>query len=365
MTCADTPVWTGTVEATGDGEYVTAPVTLTQPGYYTYREWIVESDLVAGVETACAEVAETTVVRGAAGDHDPDQRAGDGSGRRDHGLRGRVSGLGKLGATVNVELWGPFPTREAIRCEGTPFWTGTLPVTGDGTYTTAPVTLAQAGYYTYRESIAATEAYEAVITACGEVSRDDDREGGAEGQHRRVGRRGQARRRDLRPADGQRASARRRRRSRSRSTARTRRARTSTARARRTGRARSRSPATGRTTRRRRPSAAPGSTRSASGSSARRPSPAFQGECAVEAETSLAAPLILGGRGDTRRARQRGAGRDAPERASGSSRLGIDAPVSPSASTRAAGALGIPTRHQAASAGGATARRPATTRAPS
>ena len=31
-----------------------------------------------------------------------------------------VTGLGKLGATVNVELWGPFPTREAITCEGTP-----------------------------------------------------------------------------------------------------------------------------------------------------------------------------------------------------------------------------------------------------
>ena len=28
----------------------------------------------------------------------------------------------------------PFPTREAITCEGTPFWTGTLAVNGDGTY---------------------------------------------------------------------------------------------------------------------------------------------------------------------------------------------------------------------------------------
>jgi hypothetical protein len=81
-----------------------------------------------------------------------------------------VSGLGKLSAMVSVELWGPFATRDAIRCEGTPFWTGTLPVTGDGTYPTAPVTLTAAGYYTYRESIAATEAHEAVITACGEAS---------------------------------------------------------------------------------------------------------------------------------------------------------------------------------------------------
>ena len=80
-----------------------------------------------------------------------------------------VTGLGKLAATVNVELWGPFPTRAAITCEGTPFWTGTFPAAGDGTYTTAPVTLTAAGYYTYRESIAATEAFDAVVTACGEA----------------------------------------------------------------------------------------------------------------------------------------------------------------------------------------------------
>ena len=169
ITCADTPVWTGTIEATGDGEYVTAPVTLTQPGYYTYREGIAESELVAGVETACAEVAETTVVRGqpAITTQISAQETAPGAQITDSVV---VSGLGKLSATVNVELWGPFSSRQAIRCEGSPLWTGTLPVTGDGTYTTPPVTLAAAGYYTYRESIAATEAHEAVITACGEVS---------------------------------------------------------------------------------------------------------------------------------------------------------------------------------------------------
>ncbi len=169
ITCQDAPVWTGTVEATGDGEYVTERVTLTQPGYYTYREWIVESDLVAGVETACAEVAETTVVRGqpAITTQISAQETAPGAQITDSVV---VSGLGKLSATVNVELWGPFATRDAIRCEGTPLWTGTLPVTGDGTYPTPPVTLAAAGYYTYRESIAATEAHEAVITACGEAS---------------------------------------------------------------------------------------------------------------------------------------------------------------------------------------------------
>jgi hypothetical protein len=169
ITCADTPVWTGTIEATGDGEYLTAPVTLTLPGYYTYREWIEESDLIARAETACAEAAETTVVRGqpAITTQISAQETAPGAQITDSVV---VSGLGKLAATVNVELWGPFPTRAAIRCEGTPFWTGALPVAGDGTYTTAPVTLAQAGYYTYRESIAATEAHESVVTACGEAS---------------------------------------------------------------------------------------------------------------------------------------------------------------------------------------------------
>jgi LPXTG-site transpeptidase (sortase) family protein len=169
ITCADAPFWSGTVEAAGDGEYVTAPVTLTQPGYYTYREWIVENDLVAGVETACAEVAETTVVRArpAITTQVSAQETAPGAQITDAVV---VSGLGRLGATVNAELWGPFPTRDAIRCEGTPFWTGSFPAAGDGTYTTAPVTLTAAGYYTYRESIAATEAHDGVTTACGEVA---------------------------------------------------------------------------------------------------------------------------------------------------------------------------------------------------
>ena len=82
-----------------------------------------------------------------------------------------MTGLGKLAATVNVELWGPFPTRDAIRCEGTPVLDRHVRRrTATARYTTAPVTLPAAGYYTYRESIAATEAFAAVTTACGEAA---------------------------------------------------------------------------------------------------------------------------------------------------------------------------------------------------
>ncbi|MDA0163989.1 sortase [Solirubrobacter ginsenosidimutans] len=167
--CTDAPIWTGTIAVAADGDYVTAPVKLDTAGYYTYREAIAESDTIAGVETACAEASETTIIRGVptVTTQVSAQETAPGAQISDSAV---VSGLGKLSATVNVELWGPFPTRDAIKCEGTPFWTGSFPANGDGTYTTAPVALTAAGYYTYREGIAGTEAYDAITTACGEAS---------------------------------------------------------------------------------------------------------------------------------------------------------------------------------------------------
>jgi hypothetical protein len=169
MTCNDAPVWTGRLDVPGDGEYVTEPVTLSVPGYYTYREWIVETAALEAVQTPCGEVSETTVVRGAPAivTQISAQETAPGSSVTDSVA---VSGLGRLSATVNAELWGPYATREEITCEGTPFWSGTFTATGDGTYTTEPVTLTKAGYYTYRESIAASEAFDAVVTPCAEVS---------------------------------------------------------------------------------------------------------------------------------------------------------------------------------------------------
>ena len=123
ITCTDAPVWTGSFVADHDGDYVTAPVTLTVPGYYTYRESIADSPTVTGVQTACADAAETTVIRGAPAitTQVSAQQAAPGAQITDTAV---VTGLGKLAATVNVELWGPFPTQAAIRCEGTPVWTG-------------------------------------------------------------------------------------------------------------------------------------------------------------------------------------------------------------------------------------------------
>ncbi len=169
ITCADTPVWTGSFSAAADGDYTTDRFTVTTPGYYVYRESIAETADVAAVQTQCADTAETTVVRGspAVTTQVSAQATAPGATITDTAV---VSGLGKLGATVNVELWGPYPSRAAIACTGTPAWTGTLAAAGDGSYATPAFTVPAAGYYTYRESIAATEAYPAVTTACGDAA---------------------------------------------------------------------------------------------------------------------------------------------------------------------------------------------------
>ncbi|MGD9570777.1 MAG: sortase [Thermoleophilia bacterium] len=167
--CDTPPVWAGNLPVTGDGEYLTPPVTLTTPGYYTYKEWLDAVPFVRAAETQCAEVAETTVVTGTpqVTTQVSDQTTAPGSVITDSVV---VTGLGALEASVNVSLWGPFPSREAIVCTGTPYWTGAITVTGDGTYTTPQVTLDRAGYYTYTESIAGTEAHGPTATACGDAA---------------------------------------------------------------------------------------------------------------------------------------------------------------------------------------------------
>ena len=152
-------MWTGSFVADHDGNYVTAPVKLDVPGYYTYRESIADSATVTGVQTACAEAAETTVIRGAPAIRTQvsAQQAAPGAQITDTAV---VTGLGKLAATVNVELWGPFPTRAAITLRGHRR-SGPARSPRTATAATRPrrSRSRRAGYYTYREGIAATAAF--------------------------------------------------------------------------------------------------------------------------------------------------------------------------------------------------------------
>jgi len=169
VVCTGSPVWSGTVDAVADGTYTTAPFTITVPGYYTYQVGIAATDFLRAAGNGCGEPTESTVAVG----HPTvttavsSQQTAPGATITDQAI---LSGLGAVAAQVNVELWGPFPSAQAIACVGTPYWTGSFTATGDGTYTTQPVQLQTAGYYTYRESIAGSPANDAAQTTCGDAA---------------------------------------------------------------------------------------------------------------------------------------------------------------------------------------------------
>jgi hypothetical protein len=167
--CNTKAVWTGTVAVSNDGVYETEPVTLQTPGFYSYREWIDASRFVRPTSTKCAEVAETTVVISSP---EVQTRISDMTTRPGARISDKVvvRGLGALAVAVKVSLFGPFASESAIRCSGKPYWRGTFSARGDGTYTTPPVTIDRAGYYTYRESIAASKANNATATECADVA---------------------------------------------------------------------------------------------------------------------------------------------------------------------------------------------------
>jgi hypothetical protein len=166
--CTGTPVSTGTIPVTADGTYTTAAFTVQTPGYYTYRESIAAAGFVRATQTTCADTAETTVVTGQPKivTQVSSQTAGPGKTITD---KVTISGLGVLQAPVKVVLWGPFESRGSITCTGTPYWTGSFTATGDGSYNTRPVTLTKAGYFVYQESILDTPAYAGFTAPCAAV----------------------------------------------------------------------------------------------------------------------------------------------------------------------------------------------------
>jgi hypothetical protein len=169
IACSGTPVWTGTIQVTADGTYQTEAHALATPGYYTYYETIAAGEFVRAVKTPCADVAETTIVPGqpAVKTQVSAQQTKPGGTITDKVV---VTGIGKLALPVQVALYGPFPTRGVITCSGTPYWHGSFVARGDGTYTTAAVRIEKAGYYTYRETIAASEASPGTATTCADTA---------------------------------------------------------------------------------------------------------------------------------------------------------------------------------------------------
>jgi hypothetical protein len=168
IVCSGTPYWTGSFVARGNGTYPTAPVRVDRAGYYSYRERIAPGPSNVGVIAPCAEITETTLARAAprlATTATPDVSR-PGSTVSD---RIEVQGLGKTAAVIDVELFGPFPSRAAVSCAGTPYWQGQVTAAGNGIVHSPPVKLERAGFYAFRERMAGTETISAIETPCGLV----------------------------------------------------------------------------------------------------------------------------------------------------------------------------------------------------
>jgi Sortase domain len=83
--------------------------------------------------------------------------------------RVRVAGLAGSTASIEVELFGPFPSRGAITCTGSPYWRRRMSATAVE-IRTPPVRVAKAGFYTYRQRLVGPAAIAGTPTPCGVVS---------------------------------------------------------------------------------------------------------------------------------------------------------------------------------------------------
>jgi Sortase domain len=83
--------------------------------------------------------------------------------------RVRVVGLAGSTASIEVELFGPFRSRGAIRCAGSPYWRRRMSATV-GEIRTPPVHVTRAGFYTYRQGLVGPASVAGAQTPCGVVS---------------------------------------------------------------------------------------------------------------------------------------------------------------------------------------------------
>jgi hypothetical protein len=82
----------------------------------------------------------------------------------------RVEGLGKTPARIEATLYGPFSTRAAIGCKGTPAGQTSVTATGDGTVTSPGIAVSRTGFYVFREHLVGSPLVKDVLSDCTEES---------------------------------------------------------------------------------------------------------------------------------------------------------------------------------------------------
>ena len=163
--CDGQPAWEAQWQANGPGDYTTKSVEPPKPGWYVFRQSVPGTAGAKGTESNCTDPLERVKVIAQPLVHTQvsDQQVKPGASITDLVA---VEGLGGEKATIQAALYGPFASRDAINCDGKPVWTGTVEANGDGEYRTGPFKVQTPGYYTYRESLAASEFVRPTETPC-------------------------------------------------------------------------------------------------------------------------------------------------------------------------------------------------------
>jgi hypothetical protein len=162
-TCTGAPAFTSTVPVSGDGSYVSAPFTPTAVGTYSFTASYSGDASNAPVATACGDPAESVVVSRAIAAIVTRASAPVAVGGVVSDTATLSGGFGPSG-TVTFALFGP----GAATCTGAPVFTSTVPVSGDGSYVSAPFTPAAVGTYSFTASYSGDVTNAPVATACGD-----------------------------------------------------------------------------------------------------------------------------------------------------------------------------------------------------
>lgn len=169
--CTGVPVASGSLTVMGNGTVTTPATRLTKPGLYTYTESSASTPLYEASSTRCGQVEETTTVAEVVPKiitKTSHQSITVGASIRD---RVEVSGAAKgYHQIATARLFGPYASRAAATCTGTPYKAVHFPISGNGTFVTPSITIKAAGVYTWVESLPGDGVTAAATTRCGVIA---------------------------------------------------------------------------------------------------------------------------------------------------------------------------------------------------
>jgi hypothetical protein len=161
-TCAGTAAFTSTVSVSGNGSYTSAPFTPTVVGTYRWTAAYSGDANNSPVSTVCNDAFETVVVTAVAvvtlttrASHDVKL------GRQVSDLATLANGVSPTG-TITFRLFGP----GNATCTGAAAFTSTRPVSGNGSYTSAPFTPTVVGTYRWIAAYSGNANNSPVSTVC-------------------------------------------------------------------------------------------------------------------------------------------------------------------------------------------------------